>query len=325
MHQVRYLLIAILCFLFISIAVDSHSQMGFNMADFKAAVTERIRSTGARDTITSRVPAGQSCVEASEARAGEIAVVVKWMQGNGRFGLLGAKVGRMSGWNPLSIVSEETRKKYMGETASGSMHTYTVVQLYDANGKVWFTMDADNYLGPIYVSEHGAVDWNADHTKLIEDIPPVIRSVHMYNPPAAFVGDNVLFQVSVDAAPWVKGNLRYRWMYVGGTKFLGQGESLNLRVDYATTYNLKAIVYNAVGGKEIPLAEATGSTIVARRPEIPTTPAESKTAPTGRGYTSRQSGQSSGNPVGAVPSVDPANPVQGVVDVFKKVGGFFGK
>ncbi len=31
-------------------------------------------------------------------------------------------------------------------------------------------MDADNYLGPIYVSEHGAVDWNADHTKLIEDI-----------------------------------------------------------------------------------------------------------------------------------------------------------
>jgi hypothetical protein len=303
--------------------VDAHGQMGFNMADFKAAITARIKSTGARDTITSRVPAGQSCVEASEARAGEIAVVVKSMQANGKFGLLGAKVGRMSGWNPLSIVSEETRKKYLGETASGSMHTYTVVQLYDANGKVWFTIDADNYLGPIYVSEHGAVDWNADHTKLIEDVPPVIRSVHMFNPPAAFVGDNVLFQVSVDAAPWVKGNLRFKWMYVGGVKVLGQGESLNLRVDRATTYNLKAIVYNAVGGKEIPLAEATGSTIVALKPVIPTAPAQTTTAPTGRGYTSRPGGQTGGN--AAAPSVDPANPVQGVVDVFKKVGGFFGK
>jgi len=325
MNRGRYLFIILFCFFFLIGAADARSQMGFNMADFKAAITARIKSTGARDTITSRVPAGQSCVEASEARASEIAIVVKSMQVNGKFGLLGAKVGRMSGWNPLSIVSEATRKKYMGETASGSMHTYTVVQLYDANGKVWFTIDADNYLGPIYVSEHGAVDWNADHTSLIEDVPPVIRSVHMFNPPAAFVGDNVLFQVSVDAAPWVKGSLRYKWMYVGGVKVLGQGESLNLRVDRATTYNLKAIIYNVVSGKEISLAEATGSTIVAPKPVIPTAPAQTTTAPTGRGYTSRQSGQSSGNPAGAVPSVDPANPVQGVIDVFKKAGGFFGK
>ncbi len=111
---------------------------------------------------------------------------------------------------------------------------------------------------------------------------------------------------------------------MGGTKFLGQGESLNLRVDYATTYNLKAIVYNAVGGKEIPLGRRR---VRRRRPKTrdPHRPGQTTTAPTGRGYTSRRSGQSSGNPVGAVPSVDPANPVQGVVDVFKKVGGFFGK
>jgi len=323
MNKGRSFFIAILCLLFSFAAADAYCQ-GFNLADFKTALKAQIKSTGARDTIVKRVPAGQSCVEASDSRAEEVAKVVKNMQSNGKFGLLGARIGRTSGWNPLSIVSEETRKKYIGETASGSMHTYTVAQLYDANGKVWFTIDADNYLGPIYISEHGSVDWNADHTKLIEDVPPVIRGVHMFNPPAAFVGDNVQFQVSAEAAPWISGSLKYKWMYVGGTKVLGQGESLNLRVDRPTTYNLKAIVYHVVKGKEIVLAEATGSTLVSPKPAIPVAPAPD-TSTTGRRYTSRPSGGQSVNPTGVVPPVNTTNPVQGVFDVFKKAGDFFGK
>lgn len=324
MKAVKSIYVIIFCLFFLIISTDARSQMGFNMADFKSAIKAQIKSTGSRDTITKRVPAGQSCVEASEARSGEIATVVKTMQANGKFGFLGARIGRMSGWNPLSIVPEETRKKYIGETGSGSMHTYTVAQLYDASGKVWFTIDADNYLGPIYVSEHGTVDWNADHTKLIEDVPPVIRGVHMYNPPVAFVGDNVPFQVSVEAAPWIAGSLKYKWMYVGGVKTLGQGESLNLRVDRPTTYNLKAIVYHVVKGKEIVLAEATGSTIVSAKPVVTTTPAPT-TGTTGRRYTSRPSGGQPSNPTGVVPPVNTTNPVQGVFDVFKKAGDFFGK
>jgi hypothetical protein len=235
MKAVKYICVMALSLSFLFMISDARGQTGFNLADFKTAIKAGINATGKRDTVYKRVPAGQSCVEASEARGSTIAQLVKTMQSNGKFGMLGAKIGRTSGWNPLSIVPEETRKKYIGETASGSMHTYTVLQLYDASGKVWYTIDADNYLGPIYVSEHGAVDWNADRTQLIEDVPPVIRGIHMYNPPIAFVGDTVSFQVSVEASPWISGSLKYKWMYVNGTKILGYGESLRLPVNMATT------------------------------------------------------------------------------------------
>lgn len=301
------------------VASGATAQTGFNLADFKTAIYNQIKATGKRDTIYKRVPAGQSCVEASDSRASTVASLVKTLQSQGKFGLLGVKVGRTSGWNPLAIVPEETRKKYIGETATGSMHTYTVAQVYDANGKVWFTIDADNYLGPIYVSEHGAVDWDADHTKLIEDVPPVIRSVNIYNPPVAVVGDTISYQVSVDAAPWISGSLRYKWMYVGGVKTLGYGDRLSLTVDRPTTYNVKAIIYHTINGKEVILASITGSTLVSPKPVVPTLPRQ-ETAASGRRGTSRPVGQP-GNPA----AINTSNPVQGVFDVFKKAGDFFGK
>ena len=291
---------------------DACGQTGFSIADFKSAVTARIKSTGQRDTIYKRVPNGQSCVQASDDRALEIAVLVKALQYNGRLGFLGARVGRTSGWNTLSIVPEETRKKYIGETATGSMHTYTVVELYDSNGNVHYTIDADNYLGYIYVSEHGRVNWSADHTQLIEDIPPIIRSVNIYNQPYAFVGDFVPFRVVVDAAPWVTQYLKYKWMYVGGTKILGYGDSIRFRVDYPYAYNLKAIIYHDTTGKEVVLAEVTGTTIVRSAQPVGT----------GRSYTSRPPVQT---PAGAIPSVNAPAPAQGVFDVFKKAGDFFGR
>jgi hypothetical protein len=46
---------------------------------------------------------------------------------------------------------------------------------------------------------------------------------------------------------------------------------------------------------------------------------------TGRSGTSRSGGQT-GNPASvSVPAVNPSNPAPGVVDVFKKAGGFFGR
>lgn len=46
----------------------------------------------------------------------------------------------------------------------------------------------------------------------------------------------------------------------------------------------------------------------------------------GRSGTSRQNtGQTSNSQSVSVPSVNPSNPAPGVVDVFKKAGGFFGK
>lgn len=311
--------VTILCFAILFPAMEATAQTGFNLSDFKTAIYNRIKATGKRDTIYKRVPAGQSCVEASDDRASTIASLVKTLQSQGKFGLLGVKVGRTSGWNPLAIVPEETRKKYIGETASGSMHTYTVAQVYDASGKVWFTIDADNYLGAIYVSEHGTVNWDADHTKLIEDVPPVIRSVNIYNPPVAIVGDTVSFQVSVDAAPWISGSLQYRWMYAGGVKTLGYGDRLRLTVDRPTTYTLKAFIYHTVNGKEVILASITGSTVVSPKPVIPTLPKQ-EAAASGRRGTSRPLGQS-----GSPSAINTSNPMQGVFDVFKKAGDFFGK
>jgi hypothetical protein len=294
----------------ILIASGVNAQTGFSLEGFKASIKANLKSTGYRDTIYKRVPAGQSCVEASESRAASIAALVKTLQSQGRFGLLGARVGRTSGWNPLAVVPEETRKKYIGETASGSMHTYTVLQVYDASGKVWFTIDADNYLGSIYVSEHGTVDWNADHSQLLHDVPPVIKNVNIYNPAVAFVGDTISYQVSADAAPWIAGGLKYKWMYTGGVKILGYGNHLRLTVDRPATYNLKAYIYHVVNGKEVILASITGSTVVSPRPAIPV----------GRQGTSRPIGQT-----GTPSAITPSNPAQGAFDILKKAGDFLGR
>ena len=208
--------------------------LGFSMEDFKSVIRARIDSAEGRDTWHYRVIKGQSCVDASKDRGKDIAVAIKSMQYHGRFGLLGARVGTMSGYNPLSIVPEETRKKYIGDTGSGSMHTYNVVELYDASGRVYYTIEVDNYLKPIFISVHEnrSVNWSADHTWLIEDIPPIIKYMQVRNRQTATMCDTVEFTVYADAAPWVKKNLKYKWMYVGGTKVLGTGETIRFRVDY---------------------------------------------------------------------------------------------
>ena len=55
-------------------------------------------------------------------------------------------------------------------------------------------------------------------------------------------------------------------------------------------------------------------------------PGAGQDSPAGRSGTSRQNtGQTGSSQPAPVPSVNPSNPAPGVVDVFKKAGGFFGK
>lgn len=297
--------------------------LGFSMDDFKSVVRARIDSAQGRDTWHYRVPKGSNCFEASRDRGKDIATAIKSMQYYGRFGLLGARVGLMMGYNPLSIVPEETRKKYIGTLGAGSMHTYNVVELYDANGNTYYTVEIDNYLKPIFFSPHEkrSINWNADNTELIEDIPPIIKFVQVSNRPSATVCDMVEFRVYADAAPWVKKNLKYKWMYVGGTKILGTGESIRFRADYPYTYNLKAIVYQDVTGEEVVFYEAVG-TMKVQQSSPPRSNCDTGRSYTGRKYTAPRAQY----PNTQVPlPQQPADKVKDALDVFKKAGGFFGK
>ncbi|MCX5815909.1 MAG: hypothetical protein NTX75_06640 [Proteobacteria bacterium] len=304
--------------------------LGFSMEDFKSVVRARIEATGGRDTWHYRVfnkdpVTGKygSCVDASRDRGKDIATAIKSMQYYGRFGLLGARVGTMSGYNALSIVPEAIRKEYIGTIGAGSMHTYNVVEIYDANGKSYYMVEVDNYLKPIFISAHEnrSVNWDADNTWLIEDIPPIIKSVQVSNRPSATICDMVEFRVYADAAPWVKKNLKYKWMYVGGTKILGTGDTLRFRADYPYTYNLKAIIYQDTTGEEVDFAEAIG-TMTVQQTSPPRSSCDTGRAYTGRKYTSPHA--QSSRPSVSSPQ-QPADKVKDALDVFKKAGGFFGK
>lgn len=139
-----------------SVLAAGAAAQSFDLNTFTGKVRERIGWTGGRDTWLSRVPKGESCVQASEARAREIAFVVKSMQFNGQFGDYGARIGTVSGWNP----------------GIGSLHTYTVVEIIDSSGRVVHTLDVDNYMGPVYISAHSRVNWNSNYSNLIEKVAP---------------------------------------------------------------------------------------------------------------------------------------------------------
>ncbi len=127
----------------------------FPLETFKNKIRERIKGTGPRDTLPNRVLGGESCVEASRSRAIEASYVIQSMQANGEFANCGARVGTRSGWN----------------AGFGSLHTYTVVEIIALDGKVIHTVDADNYMGPIHISNHGRIDWDDPNSYLIDEIP----------------------------------------------------------------------------------------------------------------------------------------------------------
>lgn len=179
----------------------------FSIDDFKDAVEKRIQSTGVRDTIYYRLEVGQSCVQAAEERAADIAAVVKSFQQQGKFANYGAKVGTESGW----------------DLGWGSLHTYTVVSIYDPTGRVLYTIDADNYLGPIIITDHGAVNWNANNTKLVEDVKPnVAVSIAVEGPDTVLPGSKFSLKVVAKDLPAFVTEigapfnfLQYQWQYNG--------------------------------------------------------------------------------------------------------------
>jgi len=155
MRKMIICLIGSLALFFTIQSIDVYGQsQSFPLKKFKNLVKQRIKWTGARDTISARVPKAESCVEAATDRAIEITYVIKSMQARGQFGNYGAKVGTKSGWNP----------------GIGSMHTYTVVEIVDVNGKTVHILDVDNYMGPIYISTHSPINWNSNYVNLVQDI-----------------------------------------------------------------------------------------------------------------------------------------------------------
>ena len=76
----------------------------------------------------------QSCVEASEARAGDVAAEIQKRVKNGQLNLHGhtIKVGVRSGY----------------QTFGASWHTYTVIEVQDPTGKSVRTIEVDTYVVP---------------------------------------------------------------------------------------------------------------------------------------------------------------------------------
>lgn len=136
-------------------AVAGDGGDSFPLSRFKNLVKQRVEWTGARDTISERVPKGESCVEAATERAIELGYVIRHMQARGEFGDYKARVGTRSGWNP----------------GIGSLHTYTVVEILDSNDQILYTLDVDNYMGPIYISHHAPIHWDSEYVNLIEEVP----------------------------------------------------------------------------------------------------------------------------------------------------------
>lgn len=115
-----------------------------NLNELKNDVLAAANSAGWRDTIYTRVPSGQSCVESSEDRARTIANYLQGLRDDGKFGAYQATVGTKSGY----------------DAGLGSMHTFTVVEIKDARGRTVATWEVDNYLGKGSIIESGFVDWD---------------------------------------------------------------------------------------------------------------------------------------------------------------------
>lgn len=117
--------------------------LGFSLEDFKSTVKARIASTGKRDMIYTRVPNGQSCVEASDARAHEIAALVKSMQFYGRFGLVGSSLCRTNRHNdgppnvpPLAAIAISGGPIPEGRTLLDSLSYHSQKWSQNRKGKV---------------------------------------------------------------------------------------------------------------------------------------------------------------------------------------------
>lgn len=120
-----------------------------------------------RDSVVNRVPRGECCVDASKDRAGDIAAHLQSLVDSGELDLgdhtitIGSRSGYkvpLSGW--LSGLEENV-----------GTHTYTVIQIYDANGKFQGAWEADTYVTN-HVLPHSEVDLVGEYPEHVKTVAP---------------------------------------------------------------------------------------------------------------------------------------------------------
>jgi len=118
-----------------------------------------------RDSVVNRVPRGQCCVDASKDRARDIANHLQSLVDSGELDLGDHKIsiGSRSGYKvPLS-------GRLTGLEENIGTHTYTVVQIHDADGNFKGAWEVDTYVTN-HVLPHSKVD-------LVREYPGHVKTV----------------------------------------------------------------------------------------------------------------------------------------------------
>lgn len=121
--------------------------------------------SGFRDFFVNRVYRSECCVDASKDRAKDVANYLQSLVDSGTLDLGDhtITIGSRSGYQvPLS-------RFVTGDEENIGIHTYTVVQIHDANGKFQGAWEVDTYVGHS-VSGHSEVD-------LVREYPGHVRTV----------------------------------------------------------------------------------------------------------------------------------------------------
>ena len=124
---------------------------------------------GLKNNVITRVPSGDSCVEASRDRGAALAAHIRNLIKSGELDIgdhtvkIGSRAGYkvpFSGW--LTGLPENI-----------GTHTYTVIQIYDANNKFVGGWEVDTYVMD-FVLPHGKVDLEREYPSHVQTIttPP---------------------------------------------------------------------------------------------------------------------------------------------------------
>jgi len=124
-----------------------------------------------RDSVVNRVPRGECCVDASKDRASDIATHLQSLVDSGELDLGDhtLTIGSRSGYQvPLS--------GYLtGLDENIGTHTYTVVQIHDANGKFQGAWEVDTYVTN-HVLPHSKVDLVREYPGHVKTVVPGKKS-----------------------------------------------------------------------------------------------------------------------------------------------------
>ena len=120
-----------------------------------------------RDSVVNRVPRGECCVDASKDRASDVANHLQSLVDSGELDI---------GDNTLTIGSRSGYKVPLSGYLTGlkeniGTHTYTVVQIQDANGKFQGAWEVDTYVKNI-VLPHSKVDLVREYPGHVKTVAP---------------------------------------------------------------------------------------------------------------------------------------------------------